>query len=681
MTDNRTISLVMDLFKYRTISLYELSLNTGVEKDVLLESLKEINQLLRQNNLPAINLKKGIYSLPLELTSQASRVFDLFRSEHIYLSQKERISMIYLYTFCRRDFISNFHYQDLLSMSRNTILADIKELKALCQTFELEFNYSRSKGYYLLGREEDKHRLTLYAINVLLHSPIGTWALAYLFKAWQEVNAIQQLKDLTQRFVIQENITALEERLDVYLYFLQFFAIRYKRVKVLPQAPVATKSLAVHKLVASLLEEAAAIYTVSDLQLEAIEYYLASIFQGAFEGELAEVSDFFQDLTLQIVEEMERLSLIEFQERSDMILGLQRHLIPAYYRLMSRIECPSDYTEVVKKEHADLFQLVKKALKPLENHLGFDMPDSEVSYFVIHFGGYLEREKTLPFRYRALIVCPNGISSSLILKEMLKQLFPNIAFLDTQGLEEFQLLPNGHYDLIFSTIPLENHKPVFVVPQLMSERQKRNLFRLVNEHFPNAGYFPLEIEQLLETIKKYASIHEEQDLKYELVRFMNRQPLERKEKAPMLDELITRKTYAKTDKVLSWQEAIALAAQPLLAMDKIEETYIKAMIDKVHEFGPFIDLGKGVAIPHARPDEGVKSLGMSMLSLEQPVYLLDDPAHEIRLLICIAAIDNQTHLKALTHLTAILRENENIKRLVEAKDFDEIADLLKKEEK
>ena len=28
------------------------------------------------------------------------------------------------------------------------------------------------------------------------------------------------------------------------------------------------------------------------------------------------------------------------------------------------------------------------------------------------------------------------------------------------------------------------------------------------------------------------------------------------------------------------------------------------MIQKVEEFGPFINLGKGVAIPHARPDEG-----------------------------------------------------------------------------
>lgn len=62
-----------------------------------------------------------------------------------------------------------------------------------------------------------------------------------------------------------------------------------------------------------------------------------------------------------------------------------------------------------------------------------------------------------------------------------------------------------------------------------------------------------------------------------------------------------------TNKELSWQEAIELAAQPLLDKHEIEERYIKAIIDKVEAFGPYIDLGLGIALPHARPEEGVKN--------------------------------------------------------------------------
>ena len=48
-----------------------------------------------------------------------------------------------------------------------------------------------------------------------------------------------------------------------------------------------------------------------------------------------------------------------------------------------------------------------------------------------------------------------------------------------------------------------------------------------------------------------------------------------------------------------------------------------------------------------------------MLVLEEPIYLLDDPEQEVRLLICIAAIDNESHLKALSHLTTILRDKKS----------------------
>nr|WP_269207784.1 PTS sugar transporter subunit IIA [Streptococcus equi] len=45
-----------------------------------------------------------------------------------------------------------------------------------------------------------------------------------------------------------------------------------------------------------------------------------------------------------------------------------------------------------------------------------------------------------------------------------------------------------------------------------------------------------------------------------------------------------------------------MAAQPLLESGQIQASYPEAMIAKVEEFGPFINLGKGIAIPHARPE-------------------------------------------------------------------------------
>lgn len=672
MIDNRTIAMVMELFRHKEMSLYELSLQTGIDKETFLINIQQVNELLDQHGFVPIAFEEGVYTVPAALLAEQAAIFEWLKSREIYLSQEERQVLIYLYTFIRKDFVSNSHYQELLSVSRNTTLADIKMVRELCKTFAVQFDYTRAQGYHLAGREEDKHRLALYAISACLKSPIGVWALDYLLRSWQEVNHIASLKRTAQQLCRSYQLSVLEDRLDEFLYFLQFLAVRRQHMT---EEMVGREQAPVQEMVSELWK---VLGTQQDLS-DNWQAYLTHLLQGCLEGQVGQEQDFFHGLTLEIVEEMERLSLIEFKYRQELVQGLERHLIPAYARLVSNLVTVNAYTDVIKEEHKDLFEIVKKALKPLERELGFEVPDSEVSYFVIHFGGYLEVAQDRQFRYRALVVCPNGVSSSLIVKETLKQIFPNIYFADTHSMAGFEEVAQEAYDMVFSTIKLETTRPFFLVPMLMTLAQKRDLFHLVSQDFPHAGYVPIEIEQLMSIIGKYTTIHREQALKYELVQFLNERSYERKERSPMLGELITQETYQHSQEELTWKEAIALAAKPLVENGTVEEGYIAAMIGKVTEFGPFIDLGRGVAIPHARPEDGVHRVGMSMLSLEKPVYLLDDPSHEIRLLICIAAVDNQTHLRALSHLTAILRETSNIDQLVSSTTFGDIEGLLKED--
>lgn len=676
MIDNRTIAVLMELFRNKAMSLYELSIQTGITKETLLANLQQVNILLETKGLSSLVFQDGVYRVPNDLLSQQQELFEWLKSREIYLSQEERQFLIYLYTFIRKTFISNHHYQDLLSVSRNTTLSDIKAVRELCQAFGIRFDYTRSEGYHLTGREEDKHRLALYAISSCLKTSIGVWALDYILRVWEESSLIVSLKQLSQQLCRLYQLSALEDRLDEFLYFLHYLAIRKERVT----KDIVWQPTAVNSSTAEMVETLW--YRVSPQTDLSVDWsaYLAYLLQGCLEGDIKHGEDFFHQLTLAIVAEMERLSLVKFTHRKELIQGLQRHLIPAYARLTAQLVTVNTYTDVIKQEHKDLFELVKKALKPLERALGFEVPDSEVSYFVIHFGGYLETAQEKQFRYRALVVCPNGVSSSLIVKEHLKQLFPNVYFAETHSLVGFEEVNQNEYDMIFSTIKLDTTCPFFLVPLVMTVAQKRDLLHLVSEQFAHAGYVPIEIEQLLSMIGKYATIHREQALKYELIQFLNDKSNERKERSPMLGELITAETYQYSTERITWKEAIALAAQPLLEQGKIEDRYIEAMVGKVEEFGPFINLGKGVAIPHARPEDGVKEVGMSMLRLEHPVCLLDDPKHEIQLLICIAAVDNQTHLRALSHLTAILRESKNIQQLVNSKEFNDIADLLKEED-
>ncbi|WP_427109881.1 PTS sugar transporter subunit IIA [Lysinibacillus xylanilyticus] len=138
----------------------------------------------------------------------------------------------------------------------------------------------------------------------------------------------------------------------------------------------------------------------------------------------------------------------------------------------------------------------------------------------------------------------------------------------------------------------------------------------------------------------------------------------------MLTELLTKDTIQLANFVNTWQEAIHLAASPLLKHNKIEARYIEAMIQSIEKHGPYVVITPKVAIPHARHTEGVNELSMSLLSLQKPV--LFGPEKPVFLIIVLAAPDSASHLQALVDLTKILQEPNQIDSIIDCQHKDDI---------
>jgi mannitol/fructose-specific phosphotransferase system IIA component (Ntr-type) len=235
------------------------------------------------------------------------------------------------------------------------------------------------------------------------------------------------------------------------------------------------------------------------------------------------------------------------------------------------------------------------------------------------------------------------------------------------------------YDIIFSTIPLISEKKVYVTKPLMTAYEKNVIINKVQNDWILPGVTLPNAEEIIAAIRPY--IHYKEGVNREkLLEVLNHKftkLFEHKEvEKPLLKELITEDTVTVVDHVEDWKAAITLAANPLLRQGKIEEKYIDAMIQKVEENGAFIHIGPFVALPHARPEEGVNEIGMSILKVDEPVNLLDDVAHPIKLFICLAAVDNDTHLKALANLTNILSDEALLDRLVNAINPEAILEVI-----
>jgi len=143
----------------------------------------------------------------------------------------------------------------------------------------------------------------------------------------------------------------------------------------------------------------------------------------------------------------------------------------------------------------------------------------------------------------------------------------------------------------------------------------------------------------------------------------------------LLQDLLNKETIQIMEGFTDWKEAIKTAAEPLLMKEIIAPSYIDAMIENIETLGPYVVIGPEVAIPHARPETGAKKVGISFLKLRQPVNFLNNEMYPVRLLFCIAAIDNTTHLKALSQLTSLL--NEKLEFLKEIESIEEIMRLFR----
>jgi mannitol/fructose-specific phosphotransferase system IIA component (Ntr-type) len=83
-----------------------------------------------------------------------------------------------------------------------------------------------------------------------------------------------------------------------------------------------------------------------------------------------------------------------------------------------------------------------------------------------------------------------------------------------------------------------------------------------------------------------------------------------------------------------------------------------------------------VAIPHARPEQGVRSLSMSLLKLDEAVDFAPDKP--VRLIIILAAVDNDSHLRALIQLTQLLNDPANIEEIVSTSDKSVLMEYVHK---
>lgn len=146
----------------------------------------------------------------------------------------------------------------------------------------------------------------------------------------------------------------------------------------------------------------------------------------------------------------------------------------------------------------------------------------------------------------------------------------------------------------------------------------------------------------------------------------------------LLVDLITEGAIDLEVSAENWEEAVRKGGELLERSGVVENRYIDAMVNMVRQLGPYIVISKGIAFPHARPEDGVLKNGMSLITLKEPVNFGDEDNDPIKLVISFCSTDSEGHLNALSELVDFLRDEDAIENVMSARCKRDVVEIMKR---
>jgi mannitol operon transcriptional antiterminator len=667
LLDKRSTAVLQVLLQAATfISVQELMKQFQVSRRTIYYDIEKINDWLCQQELEFVQYTygKGFFLNDQAKDQVAKQISHVMPSA--YLSVEDRQIYVALMCILRGGKIGTQQLMDETEVSRNTVLQDIKDFKNKWAKKGISLTYSYKDGYEVKGSESDIRNLLYIHITELL-SQHQEELLKRVMKADYEYSMIYNwLVECEDKLGM-----AFTDKMLTQLAYMLTFCIQRIGGKRYVDALITRKDELEKTRQYKALQEIESVLGFDFPPHE--KHYLATVLLSAKVNVVnqADSDDWMRSIVKEMVSRFQAYACVVFEDRNRLEQNLYIHLKTAYYRLLYNIHLPNPMLSAIQTKYQDIVELTKKALLPLENSLQTRINEDEISYFALHFGGWMKKQEGRQKQKRIVIVCANGIGTSRMLQYQLEQLLTDAELIGPMTVRDYEQFKET-YDLVITTTPLKKRMNVMLVNPILTDDEKQRLIDLVE---PASSQ--LTTQAIMGIIKQHANIQDEPALLANLKLVIQQsKKMVREDKKPMLHEVLQEPFLQLTDSADDWKSAVRLAAKPLLNYEYIEPSYVEAMIKSVEQLGPYIVIAPKVALPHARPEQGVNRVGMSMLRLKEPVYFSTEKQHGAQLIIVLAATDNETHLKALSQLSMMLSENDNIDKLIAMNTKQEMLALI-----
>lgn len=640
-----------------------------VSTRTIYNDIKKLNELLLAEGYEEIKIEKSIIFYEKMIPLSFERLINL-DEDYILTHPKIRRLRLLGEVLMFQEQFSMDDLKEKLPLSRNTLLSDLKWVKEELSFHQIEFLSRPFIGYQVLGDEKDiRHLLVL----TLQEDPL-------VFEGnKKQQKELEQAEKLLNYCAEMLEITFSDSSFDT---LLLTFWVTYSRIKLGKKLSFYPKNTKEEKLLLKsrkLFEEEFGI----SFHSEELMYLAQKLTESSLINYNDDINEKWLDYHLMAADLIKKVSELSgntyFLEDDLLHQGIINHLRPAFNRVISHSEINNPMFDYITRTFKTLHNQVCQGMVLIEEQMKITFTEQEISFFTLFFIASVERRKSYPTKpKKIIIVCDAGVSTSQILRSKLEVNF-DVIIQGTFGKRTAgDWLRANKTDLIISTIPFNypNVESIQVAP-FVTEEDMKKLYLLFNTKKEK-----IDMNEIVSIINQEVVLTSEQKqtIKAELMtyfRLKNDQDSEKGVYQPMLVEVLNEKLIKVNYEASNRDEAVKASGQLLVDSGLAKQSYVDGMLENVEVNGTYIVIAPGIAMPHARPETGALDIGLSIVTLKEPVVFGHPQNDPVNIVVGLCAVDHQSHLKALSELVEILGNEEKITQIKTAETAEDIMTIIR----
>ena len=664
-----------------------------VSQKTIRNDLKDINDILEKNQKAQIVIKRGGVIIAPDNFKDSLPLLVEGNFYNYKLSKEERKKIASAMIVNSSDYITLATIADSLMVSRATVINDLKDIKKYIKEGNLDVISHANKGLKIDGLESDKRKFLFELFRPTLNNYEKQKNIIADHVSVQagDANVIQKL--VAEQEKIYKKFLS-DSAFQKILLFLRIMINRNQAGEFLEEQEEIDSenylfALDILKYISQYCDVA---ITQDDIRY--FSRFLDGIRYMNY-GDLNKNAMVIQMVTRQYISSISAELGINLNVDYDFFENLSNHLESIFSAP------PMDYQEVdivneVLEDNQDVLEVVINQLPVIYKFTDRKLTDIEIKYIAIHVCAAIERKRNKEVSFRVIVACHAGIGTSILLLEKLKRHF-KFKVVDVISVHEAINIKPNSADFVISTVPLEGCPLEYVVVsaafndadyirvgnRIDTLRNSRTILDGMEDEKLNAKDL---IDLVTPVVKDMVTPKElAKDVMKEIRSVIweyFKQSVENDANiiSPSLHHLL-RVTDIEVDvECKDWKDAVRKSGEKLVEKDYIEERYIDAMIQSIEEYGPYVVISPGFAMPHAKVEEGSIRLGMHLIRLKTPVPFGVEELDPIEFVCCLSAIDHKSYLKAFFNLVNMLKDEKYRKMLHEAKDEIEMARIIEQYE-